>query len=42
MIAAGRTIAVDTPGELLRRAGVGSIEEAYLVLRERLEDGGPR
>jgi len=40
MMAAGRTIAVDTPAEILRLAGVDSIEEAYLVLRDRPAGGG--
>jgi ABC-2 type transport system ATP-binding protein len=40
MIAAGRTIAIDTPDGLLRRAGgVTSIEEAYLVFRDRAASG---
>jgi ABC-2 type transport system ATP-binding protein len=42
MIAAGRTIAVGAPEELLRAAGVGTIEEAYLVLRERDANGNGR
>jgi ABC-2 type transport system ATP-binding protein len=40
LIAAGRMIAVGAPQELLRAAGVGTIEEAYLVLRERHANGG--
>jgi len=40
MIATGRTIAVGTPEELLREAGVGTIEEAYLVLRDRNANEG--
>ncbi len=35
MIAAGRVIAIGTPEELRRQAGVGTIEEAYLVLGDR-------
>ncbi len=37
MIDAGRTIAVGTPADLLELAERDSIEEAYLVLRERAE-----
>jgi ABC-2 type transport system ATP-binding protein len=39
MISAGRAIAVGAPGELRRAAGVGTIEEAYLVLRDRDANG---
>ena len=42
MITAGRMIAVGAPEELLRAAGVGTIEEAYLVLRERDANGNGR
>ena len=35
LIAAGRMIAVGAPEELLRAAGVATIEGAYVVLRER-------
>ncbi len=38
MIAAGRTIAVGTPASLLEQAGASSIEQAYLILRDR--EGG--
>jgi ABC-2 type transport system ATP-binding protein len=40
MIADGRSIAVGTPDELRERAGTGSIEEAWLALRDRARDGG--
>lgn len=35
MVAAGRTIAVGSPADLLERAGASSMEQAYLVLRDR-------
>lgn len=35
MIAAGRTIAVGSPASLLEQAGASSIEQAYLILRDR-------
>lgn len=40
MIGAGRTIAVGSPADLLELANARSIEQAYLVLRDRV-DGGP-
>ena len=39
MIAAGRAIAIGTPGELRDRAGTASIEDAYLALRDEHANG---
>jgi len=42
MIADGRTIAIGTPAELREQAGTPTIEEAWLVLRDRAADGKGR